>query len=85
MRQEQAPALLDFLRGMRYNSRGTLVPEEHHMHGGGCFPSFEGSEFLFLPSIYLKGGVIKMYITLVELLMLLSVLIALADFIRRDK
>ena len=52
-----------------------------HQNGGGCFPRSEGSEtFLFLPSKQL-GEVICMYVTLAELLMIITLLIAFAELL----
>ena len=53
------------------------------MHGGGGFPSSKGA-ISFSPFNPMKGGD-SMYITLVELLMLLSLLLALVDFFDRRK
>lgn len=56
-------------------------------YGGGCFLSVRGERnFLFLPSIRWRE-VVTMYITLTDLLMILSFLIALAEYFnnRRDK
>ena len=49
-------------------------------HGGGCFPQIEGSKFLLLPSIS-RGGDL-MYITLEQLLLLASFIVALLAFVQ---
>ena len=53
---------------------------ESTIHGGGCFPLHQGSIILFLPYIT-RGEVIAMYVTLTELLMILTLLITFAKFL----
>ena len=49
-------------------------------YGGGCFPLKEGSRFLLLPSISRGGD--TMYLTLEQLLLLASFIVALLTFVQ---
>ena len=57
------------------------IAPEGHQNGGGCFPRSEGSELSFSPFKTMRGGD-TMYVTWEELLLLLSAIIALLNYIR---
>ena len=63
------------------------VPEEHHTVAVASFHPRRERRFLFSPFSIRGREVIAVYITLVELLMFVSLLIALAEYFdnRRDK
>ena len=63
-----------------YNDRGTYVPGEHQTVAVAPFLRGE-RKFLFSPFESTRGEVVRLYVTLVELLMILSLLIALADYL----
>lgn len=69
---------LDICPEVCYTSYGFSEALGDHLHGGGCFPLQEGSKS-FLPSTPRGGG--AMYITLSELVAILSLLVLVAQYI----
>ena len=69
-----------------YNNVGTHVPGDHHTVAVASLFT-RGAKISFFSLRVNRGEVVTLYITLVELLMLLSLLIALAEYFdnRRDK